>query len=150
MPATPKIITNHHTPRILYIVPSRLHLDLMRGSKDAHIRPKHGARPNRDEPAVEDCEVEVSIEAWTNADIAAVVDAKGGLDERVWSDRANDVFKLCFPLRGERVEVCSRIGVRKPVVVFVGPGAGPEACRLEFGREGVVAVDDVSVGEVGR
>lgn len=52
----------------------------MRRRKDAHMRPHDDAVPDGDEPAVEDAEVEVRVEAGADGDVGAVVYLERGLD----------------------------------------------------------------------
>lgn len=53
----------------------------MRRGENADIWTYQDAVADGDKPAVEDGEVEVGVEAGAEADVAAVVDAEGGLDE---------------------------------------------------------------------
>ena len=50
-------------------------------SKDTNIRPKHAPIPNSHETAVQDGQVEVSVEPLAERDVAAVVDVEGRFDE---------------------------------------------------------------------
>lgn len=111
----------------------------MRRRKYAHVRPEHDAIPDGHEPAVEDREVEVCVEAVAEADVAAVVDGERGLDEGLVAlDVADYVAKEGETVLLEGGEVGGTGG--EGVVVVVAPDAGFEACGGEFGGEGVVTV----------
>jgi hypothetical protein len=72
----------------------------MRRRKNTHIRPKHAARPDRHNTAVQNREVEVRVETVAQRDVAPVVDAEGRLDEGVGPAVAEDRFELRLPRRG--------------------------------------------------
>lgn len=141
MPSDPAIIPNDHGLRVLDVVPPALDLRLVRSRQDRHVGPHHDPVPNSHEPVVEDGEVKVCVEARAEADVAAVVNCKGRLDEDIVAvDAAQDLAQHDEASRLQRGEVGPLERGREVAVVAVAPGAGFEAGGRELGDPGVVAL----------
>jgi len=144
MSSNPAVVPDDHRAPILDVVPAALHLRLVGRGKDTHIWPDHDAVADGDQAAVEDGEVEVSVEAGAEGDVAAVVDCEGRLDEGVGADVAEEGAQAREALVGEGVEGRRRRRVREVRVVFVRPGTRLEAGGRQARLHRVVAGGRVS------
>lgn len=140
VPTNPAVVANGHRLRELDIVPPALDFRLVRRCEDRYIRSDNYPVSNRDEPAVQDRQVEVGVEALAQADVAAVVDVERRLgDGFVVVEAADDLVEHGQASLLQRFKV--GVGFRwEVVVVAMGPGAGFEAGVFQVGNEGVVAV----------
>jgi len=59
----PTIVADDYRLRVLDVVAPRLHLRLVCSSHDGHVGAKHDRLANRDKAAIQDCKVEVRVEA---------------------------------------------------------------------------------------
>jgi hypothetical protein len=125
-----------------------LHLGLVCGGEDTHVRSKHATVAYSNERAIEDSEVEICVEALAERNVAAVVYVEGWFDnctsvrlcgacmevgrrytDFIVSNVTDDGFQHLETFGGEDVESCCWVCgcVGKPGVVFVGEGSGFEA-----------------------
>ncbi|KAI2608228.1 uncharacterized protein GGS25DRAFT_265877 [Hypoxylon fragiforme] len=126
MPADPAIVANRDRPRILDIVPPALDLRLVRRGQNRHVRAEHDAVADGHERAVEDRQVVVGVEAVAEADVAAVVDGEGRLDEDLVADAPEELRKQPLPPALQVLEPGFRVG-REECVVLVHPAPRGEA-----------------------
>jgi hypothetical protein len=162
MSSDPAVITNHDRLRVLDIVASRLYLRLVCGSHDRHVRPEHHRLSNGDKAAVQDCEVEVGVEAvnrssaslarWllcarclflpvAETNVASIVYSERRLNNDILSYVSQQLFQFDVSLGRNGVEGRIRI-LWEGIVVLVTPTPGLEARCVEFGSESVVAALD--------
>lgn len=140
MASDPAIIADNHRLGILDIVSSTLDFGFMGCCKNGDIGPKHHSIANRDKPTVQNREVEVGIEAVTQADVATIVDGERRLDKYLIAlDFADNLSEHVQTILLQRVEI--RLGIRGEVrLVFVAPGASSKACVGKFWDLRVVAI----------
>lgn len=70
----PAIIPDGDGLRVLDVEPAAGDIGLVRGGEDGHVGTEHDAVANGHDGTVEDGEVEVGIEPFPDADVAAVVE----------------------------------------------------------------------------
>jgi hypothetical protein len=138
MAPNPHIVADLDGPRVLDFLPATLDFGLMSGGKNGHIRSHHDAVPDRHEPAVEDGEAEVGIEAVSDRDVTAIVEIERGFDIDAFTHVAENSGERLGTVGSQRVRVV--FGSRGPGgVVSMAELADLVAGATELGREGIIA-----------
>lgn len=136
MASDPAIIPNADRFRIFNVLPPAAHVSFVGGGEDGNVGPEHDPVADGDNGTVQDGEVKIGIKALPDADIAAVVDGKGWVDDDLFvADMTED---LAQELESGLVHVVRVGDVGEVVVVMHGPSPGLDPGRDKAGLYTVV------------